>query len=153
VKKLFFLLIPGLFIFILTTFTACLFWDIDTECDGTVQPEIEVGIKAVVHVLDKNNNPIPNMELKLFLYKLACGSTSAKGKFDFSGPTNALGIRETTVAYYKLRNSADEVWVDAYAAKLGNGTATANSEQAIYEYADFSAGLTKEVHVYLYRNF
>jgi hypothetical protein len=124
----------------------------DDPCDDTAMPEISAGIKATIHVLDKDRNPISNQQVNLHLYKRPCGA-SAKGDFDFSGPTNALGILETTVAYYKLRNTDDEVWVDAYAVNLGNGSAMANSEYATYKYADFIPGTVKEVHVYIYRDF
>ncbi len=119
-------------------------------CDETAKPEINAGIKATIHVLDKDRNPIPNQQVNLYLYKKPCGAPS-KGSFDFSGPTSALGIRETTVAYYDLRNTEDEVWVDAYAVNLGNGSASADSEYAIYKYNDFIPGTVKEVHVYIYR--
>jgi hypothetical protein len=120
-------------------------------CDDTAKPEINAGIKATIHVLDKDRNPIPNQQVNLHLYKIPCGA-AAKGDFDFSGPTNALGIRETTAAFYNLRNSEDAVWVDAHAVNLGNGSATADSEYASYKYADFIAGTVKEVHVYIYRD-
>jgi hypothetical protein len=120
-------------------------------CDDTVQPEINVGIKATIHVLNKDNEPIPNQQLNLSIYKIPCGA-QAKGFFDFSGPTNEEGIRTTTVCYYNLRNSEDQVWVDAHAVNLGNGSAQADSEYAIFKYGDFGIS-TKEVHVFIYRNF
>jgi hypothetical protein len=147
--KLFFF--PALFVFVATAFTSCSLIDPD-PCDKTVEPEIEVGIRAIVHVLDKNKNPIPDQQVNLSLYKIPCGAP-AKGIFDFSGPTNAQGIRETTVAYYNLRNTEDEVWADAHAVNLGNGSAMADSEYATYKYDDFLPGVVKEVHVYIYRNF
>jgi hypothetical protein len=120
-------------------------------CDATLKPEINAGIKATIHVLDEDRNPIPNQQVNLHIYKIPCGAP-AKGDFDFSGPTNALGIRETTAAYYNLRNTEDEVWVDAHAVNLGNGSVTADSEYAIYKYDDFIPGSVKEVHVYIYRD-
>jgi hypothetical protein len=45
------------------------------------------------------------------------------------------------------------VWVDVYAVNLGNGSAQADSEYVIYKYDEFIPGTTKEVHVYVYRNF
>jgi len=139
-------------LFLVITLPSCSWFNSTSECDLTEKTEIEVGIKATVHVLDKNKNPIANQQVNLLLYKKPCGSAS-KGQFDFSGPTDALGIRETTTAYYNLRNGNDEVWVDAYAPLLGNGSAEADSQNAVYKYDDFIAGLTKEVHVYIYRNF
>ena len=121
-------------------------------CDETAKPEIAVSIKAVVHVLDKDKKPIPNQQLMLYLYKEPCGA-EIKGKMDFSGTTDNQGIRSTSVAYYNLRNLEDKVWVDAYAQNLGNGSATADSEYATYKYNDFIVGTTKEVHIYIYRNF
>jgi len=121
-------------------------------CDDTAKPEINAGIKATIHILDKDRNPIPNQQVNINLYKIPCGA-KPKGYFEFSGPTNELGIRETTVAYYNLRNTEDEVWVDVFAVNLGNGSATADSEYATYKYADFISGTVKEVHVYIYRNF
>lgn len=149
IKRFFFL--ASLFVFVATTFTSCALIDPD-PCDKTVEPEIEAGIRAIVHVLDKNKNPIANQQVNLSLYKVPCGAP-AKGFFDFSGPTNALGIRETTTAWYNLRNSEDEVWADAHAVNLGNGSATADSEYATYKYIDFIPGTVKEVHIYIYRNF
>jgi len=131
-------------------FTDCSVINSD-PCDRTTEPEISAGIKATIHVLDKDRNPIPNQQVNLHLYKIPCGAP-AKGDFDFSGPTNALGIRETTVANYNLRNSEDAVWVDAHAVNLGNGSAAADSEYASYKYADFIPGTVKEVHVYIYRD-
>lgn len=121
-------------------------------CDKTAKPEINGGIRAIIHVLDKDKNPIPNQQLNIHIYKIPCGAP-AKGDFDFSGPTNALGIRETTAVYYNLRNTEDQVWVDVHAPNLGNGSATADSEYAIYKYDDFIPGTVKEVHVYIYRDF
>lgn len=139
-------------LFILITLPSCTKINSTNPCDLTEKKEIEVGIKATVHVLDINKNPIANQQLSLFLYKKPCGASS-KGVFEFSGPTNAVGIRETTSVFYNLRNGDDEVWVDVHAVKLGNGSAGADSEYAIYKYGDFIPGITKEVHVYIYRNF
>ena len=86
------------------------------------------------------------------MYKEPCGA-AIKGQFEFSGPTNADGIRMTSVAGYNLRNSEDKVWVDAHAVNLGNGSADADSELVSYKYGDFIPGTTKEMHVYIYRNF
>jgi hypothetical protein len=152
VKRISYLLNIILFIYFATNFTSCFLLDSDDPCESTIMPEISAGIKATIHVLDKDKNPIPNQQVNLYLYKEPCGA-AAKGQFDFSGPTNAQGIRETTVAYYNLRNEKDKVWVDAHAVNLGNGSATADSEYATYEYGDFIPGITKEVHVYIYRDF
>ncbi|MDX9773944.1 MAG: hypothetical protein RBT02_11085 [Bacteroidales bacterium] len=151
-KKIPSLLNVALIIFFLTTMSDCSLINPDDPCDDTVKPEIEVGIKATIHVLDKDRNPIANQQVNLYLYKKPCGA-AIKGEFDFSGPTNELGIRETTVAYYKLRNADDEVWVDVYAVNLGNGSAIKDSEYATYKYDDFFGGFTKEVDVYIYRDF
>lgn len=142
---------------VLLSFVAVLFLSCGEEgekdpCDETVKPEIEVGIKATVHVLTKDGDPIPNQEVKLSLYKKPCGAT-AKGFFNFDGPTNEQGIRISSTCYYNLRNSDDEVWVDAFAVNLGNGSAEADSELVIYKYNDFSTLSPKEVHVYIHRNF
>jgi hypothetical protein len=141
-----------LLLVLIATIPSCTWFNSTSECDLTEKTEIEVGIKATVHVLDKNRNPIANQQVKLWLYKRPCGSSS-KGQFEFSGPTDAQGIRETTTAFYNLRNGDDQVWVDAHAVNLGNGSAEADSQNAVYKYDDFIAGLTKEVHVYIYRNF
>jgi hypothetical protein len=122
------------------------------KCDDTVKPEIAVTIRATVHVLDAARNPIANQQVNFWLYKEPCGAAT-KGTFDFSGPTNADGIRVTSAAGYNLRNSEDKVWVDAHAVNLGNGSADADSELVSYKYGDFIPGTTKEVHVYIYRNF
>lgn len=139
-------------LFLVITLPSCSWLDSSSACDMTEKTEIEVGIKATVHVLDKNKNPIANQQVNLWLYKKPCGS-AGKGYFEFSGPTDALGIRETTTAFYNLRNGNDEVWVDAHAVNLGNGSPEADSQNVVYKYDDFIAGLTKEVHVYIYRNF
>jgi hypothetical protein len=141
-----------MFVFLTTIVSDCSFILERDKCEYTKMPEIEPGIKATVHVLDVNRNPIPNQNVNLWLYKEPCGA-AVKGKFEFSGLTNADGIRATTVAYYKLRNEEDKVWVDAHAVNLGNGSVTADSELVSYKYADFTAGTVKEVHVYIYRNF
>jgi hypothetical protein len=57
----------------------------------------------------------------------------------------------SSVCSYNLRNLVDEVWVDVFVPNLGNGSAEANSEYAIYKYNDFVSGSTKEVHVYVYK--
>jgi len=152
-KKLASLLKFTLVLFLLTTLTSCILLSPDDPCYNTKKPEIEVGIKATVHVLDKDDNPIADQELKITLYKESCGIDDTKGHVYFSGPTNEQGIRQTTVAYYKLRNTVDKVWVDVYAVNLGNGSAYEDSEYASYSYDDFIPGITKEVHVYIYRNF
>ncbi|MCB0806913.1 MAG: hypothetical protein KDC05_14035 [Bacteroidales bacterium] len=121
-------------------------------CDDTVKPEIAVNIKATVHVLTKDNEPIPNQELNFWIYKEPCGAP-IKGEFSFAGLTNEQGIRQSTLVGYNLRNSEDKVWVDAHAVNLGNGSADADSELVSYKYGDFIVGTTKEVHVYIYRNF
>ena len=123
-----------------------------SKCERTEKPHIDVSIKATVHVIDADKQPIADQELRISLYKIPC-EKDATGHVLFEGPTNEQGTRETTVAYYNLRNSEDEVWVDVYAINLGNGTATKDSEYASYKYDDFVPGSTKEVHVYIYRNF
>jgi hypothetical protein len=150
-KKLTKLLNLIIIIFIATTFSDCDLLQGD-PCDDTVKPEIEVGIKATVHVLDADRNPIANQQVNFWLYKEPCGA-AVKGTFEFSGPTNEAGVRETTVAYYNLRNMEDKVWVDAHAVNLGNGSADADSELVSYKYSDFTAGGTKYVDVYIYRNY
>lgn len=150
-KKSSFLLRFALFILITISLTACSLPGTG-PCDTTSEPEIEVGIKATVHVLDKNKNPIANQQVNLSLYKVPCGA-SAKGIFSFDGPTNADGIRSTTTAFYKLRNADDEVWVDAHAVNLGNGSAQEDSGYAKFKYKDFTPGYTMDVDVYIYRNF
>jgi hypothetical protein len=139
-------------IFMATSLSDCGLIFPDDPCRDSEMPEIEVGIKATVHVLDKDRNPIANQQVKFWLYKEPCGAP-VKGQFEFSGPTDADGTRETSVAYYKLRNEEDKVWVDAHAVNLGNGSADADSELVSYKYGDFIPGTTKEVHVYIYRNF
>ncbi len=121
-------------------------------CDDTVKPEIQVSLRAIVHVLDVDKNPIPNQQLWFYIYKEPCGA-DIKGRFDFHGPTNELGIRQSTVVNYNLRNSEDKVWVDVHAQNLGNGTVTKDSELFSYKYNDFIVGTTKEIHIYIYRNF
>lgn len=100
-----------------------------------------------------DRQPAADQELRKTLYKETCGADDTSGHVVFKGPTNEQGIRQTTVAYYNLRNSEDEVWVDVYAENLGNGSATDDSEYATFRYGDFIVGSTKEVHVYIYRNF
>jgi len=63
-----------LFIYLTTNFTACSIFDKDDPCDGTVMPEIEAGIKATIHVFDKDKNPIPNQQVNLYLYNEPCSS-------------------------------------------------------------------------------
>lgn len=142
----------SLFYFFIISVLSCDQISTSNPCDDTAKPEIEVSIKATIHVLDKNKNPIPNQQLNLYLYKEPCGA-EIKGSMEFSGPTNEQGIRSTTTAYYNLRNLEDKVWVDVHAVNLGNGSATADSEYVTYKYNDFIVGTTKEVHVYIYRNF
>lgn len=151
-KKLKSFLSFSLLLFILTVVLSCDETASNDPCDETAKPEIVAGIKATVHVLDKDKKPIPNQQLTLYLYKEPCGA-DIKGKMEFSGPTNEQGIRSTSTAYYNLRNLEDKVWVDVHAVNLGNGSATADSEYIIYKYNDFIPGTTKEVHVYIYRNF
>jgi hypothetical protein len=150
-KKSSFLIRFALFILTTISLTACSLMSTGS-CDQTIMPEIEVGIKATVHVLDKNRNPIANQQVNLSLYKVPCGAP-AKGRFEFDGPTNADGIRSTTTAFYKLRNSEDEVWVDAHAVNLGNGSAQKDSGYATFKYKDFTPGYTMDVDVYIYRDF
>jgi len=151
-KKLTLFFIPGLFILISTTFTACKLMGEDKECGPERMREVEVSIKATIHVVDKNRNPIANQMVRLTLYKKPCG-LPIKGQFNFDAPTNAQGIVETSVAYYKLSNMKDVVGVDVYAPQLGNGSAEADSEYATFTYKDFLAGRTKEVDLTIYRNF
>ncbi|MEZ5082384.1 MAG: hypothetical protein R2750_02860 [Bacteroidales bacterium] len=126
--------------------------DDNDPCDDTVKPEIAVNLIATVHVLTKDNEPIPNQDLNFWIYKEPCGA-DIKGQFSFHGPTNAQGTRTSTLVGYNLRNSEDKVWVDAHALNLGNGSADADSELISYKYGDFVVGTTKEIHVYIYRNF
>lgn len=124
----------------------------DDPCDETVMPEIQVSLKAAVTVLTKDGQPIPNQEMNFAIFKIPCGGT-AKGVFAFDGPTDENGTRTTTVANYNLRNSEDEIWVDAQALQLGNGSADADSETVVFKYDDFTIGTTKNVQLYIYRNF
>lgn len=151
--KLFKLIIYFAFVlFLIISVFKCSVIPTNDPCDDTAKPEIAVSIKATIHVLDKDKNPIPNQQLNLFFYKEPCGA-EAKGQMDFSGPTNELGIRSTPTAFYNLRNLEDKVWVDVHAVNLGNGSATKDSEYATYKYNDFIVGTTKEVHIYIYRDF
>ena len=141
------------FLLLLAAFLSCSKGEDDNDpCDDTVKSEIQVNIRATVHVLDKDNNPIPNQQVNFWIYKEPCGA-EIKGKFEFSGLTNTEGIRESGLAGYNLRNSEDKVWVDAHAVNLGNGSADADSELISYKYGAFTPGITKHVDVYIYRNF
>ena len=146
------LIILGFFASVLLAIVTCNKEDNKDPCDDTVKPEIEVGLNATVHVLTKDGDPIPNMNVELNIYKIPCGA-SAKGFFEFVGPTNEQGIKISSNCFYNLRNSDDEVWVDVFVPDLGNGSAEANSEYATFKYNDFIVGSVKEVHVYLHRNF
>ena len=106
--------------FLILVFISCNKTENNDPCDDTVKPEKSVSIKATVHVLDKDHVPIANQEVNLSIYKWPCGA-DAKGFFYFNGPTNELGLRQTTLCNYSLRNSEDQVWVDAHAVNLGNG--------------------------------
>jgi hypothetical protein len=139
-------------LFFIVAISGCSAIPTNDPCDDTAKPEIEVSIKAIIHVLDKDKKPIPNQQVNLYLYKEPCGA-DIKGKMEFSGPTDEQGIRSTSTAYYNLRNLEDMVWVDVYAVNLGNGSATADSEYVTYKYNDFIVGTTKEVHIYIYRKF
>lgn len=152
-KRLFLITALLVSIFLIVGLFSCVFMPNSfSKCERTEKPHINVSIKATVHVLDADRQPIADQELKITLYKIPCDK-DATGQVSFDGPTNGEGTRQTTVAYYNLRNSEDEVWVDVHAANLGNGTATKDSEYASYRYDDFIVGSTKEVHVYIYRNF
>jgi hypothetical protein len=133
-------------------FTSCS--DIKKDpCDDTVAPEIAVTLKATVTVLDKDHTPIPDQQLNFYIYKKPCGA-DIKGQFAFSGKTDENGMRYSTVVGYKLRNKEDKIWVDVHAVNLGNGSADADSEYVILSYDDFVSSITtKEVHVFIYRNY
>ena len=141
----------GLLIILLATIISCTEEESD-PCDSTVKPEIQVNIRATVHVLDKDNNPIAGQQVNFWIYKDPCGA-STKGNFEFSGPTNASGILESGLVGYNLRNSEDKVWVDAHAVNLGNGSADEDSELISYKYGEFTVGTTKHVDVYIYRKY
>jgi hypothetical protein len=123
-------------------------------CDLFVRQEKSVSLRATVHVLDKDHNPIPNQQVNLYIYKKPCYADMT-GKFDYSGPTNSQGLKETSVVSYNLRNTEDAVYVDACAPNLGNPSASENSEMVIFYYDDFNGTSisTKEVDLYIYRNF
>jgi hypothetical protein len=121
-------------------------------CDGTATQEKSVSLRATVHVLDKDHNPIPNQQVNLYIYKWPCGA-GVTGKFDYSGPTNSQGLKETSVVSYNLRNTDDKVYVDAYAPNLGNPSASENSELVVFKYDDFNGISTMEADLYIYRNF
>jgi len=124
----------------------------DDPCDGTAKPEIQVTVQAIVHVLDKDKNPIVDQQVNFWIYKEPCGA-DIKGKFEFSGPTNWQGLRWSTVVGYNLRNSEDKVWIDAHAVGLGNGSVSEDSELISYRYGDFIGTSTKIIDLYIYRDF
>jgi hypothetical protein len=124
----------------------------EDPCDKYNKPEKEVSIIATVHVLDKNGQPVANQELLITICKVPCGA-NAKGLVEFSGKTDENGMRQTTVAFYKLRNLKDKIRVEAYAVDLGNGSKTADSDFASFDYDDFLSGITKGLDMHIHRNF
>ncbi len=122
------------------------------RCDKTAKPEKDVSLIVTVHVLAKDNQPIAEQDLTITMDKKPCGE-DLKGMMYFFGPTNEEGTRQTTVAYYSLRNLHDQIIVQAEAIDLGNGSVEDNSEEVVYEYDDFLSGSTKEVHLYIHRKF
>ncbi len=142
----------GMLLIFLIAMVGCIKEDDKDPCDDTVKPEKSVSLRATVHVVDKDGNPIPNQQVNFWIYKEPCGAAT-KGQFEFSGPTNEVGIRESTVVGYNLRNSEDKVWVDVHAVNLGNGSADADSELVSFKYDDFVGLTAKQVDVYIHRNF
>lgn len=137
-------------LFILISLTATTCKEDEDPCDESARYEKQVSIKAIVHVLTMDDEPIVNEQVKLNLYKIPCGAP-AKGFFEFNGPTSEAGTWQSTVCGYNLRNLEDQVVVDVFVPNLGNGSAEANSEYAYYKYDDFSGTSTKEVHVFVYK--
>lgn len=136
------------FMLIALTSTTCT--DEEDPCDESARSEKQVTIKATVHVLTMDDEPIANEQVQLSIYKSPCGAP-AKGFFDFNGPTSEAGTWQSSVCGYNLRNLDDEVVVDVFVPNLGNGSAEANSEYAYYKYDDFLSTSTKEVHIYVYK--
>jgi len=141
-----------LFLLLLAFSSSCYLFDSSDACERTKRPVIEAGIIVNVKVVDADNKPIPEQDLVIILHKAPCGSAK-KGEVMFAGPTDDKGSRQTTVAYYNLRNTDDGVSVNAEAVGLGNGSVADNSETAYYGYDTFTSGITKTAVITITRNF
>ena len=142
----FILLLSSLFLF------SCDLIDGDDPCDDTTASEIQARLIPTVYVLDKDGDPLEGLFVRLVTYKIPCGA-DAKGRYEVNGTTSSAGIVHGALVIYNLRNKEDQVVVDVYVPDLGNGSASANSEYAYYKYDNFTSGITKNVDVYVHRNF
>lgn len=120
----------------------------DDPCDDSTKPEIAVTIKATAYVLGANNQPIPNVDIKINYWKQPCGD-AIKGQFYFSGKTDEFGVFYGNLVGYNLRNSEDEVVAEAIAPDLENFHEQ-NFAIARFKYGDFSTLSTKQVSLYIY---
>lgn len=151
-KKVTFISARLLLLILLAFSSSCYLLDMGGDaCERSERPEIEAGIIVNVKVVDADNKPIPEQDLVIILHKVPCGSAK-KGEIMFAGPTDDEGSRQTTVAYYKLRNTDDGVSVHVEAVGLGNGSVADNSETAYYGYDTFTSGITKTAVITITRN-
>ncbi len=122
------------------------------RCDLTVADEISVSITTIVHVRGKNNIPMKDQRIKVYIYKEPCGA-KAKGEFTFDGVTDAEGNFNTTVVNYNLRNKEDKILVDVLGLDIVvGGSVNQNYENVSFMYGDFIAETLKNLDIFLYTN-
>jgi hypothetical protein len=115
------------------------------RCDLTKAPEISVSINVIVRVRGKNNLPMKDQRIKVWIYKEPCGAP-AKGEFTFEGVTDAEGNFYTTEANYYLRNKEDKISVDALGSDIVvGGISNTNGDNVSVMYEDFIVGTIKNV--------
>ena len=114
-------------------------------CEDTAQPEIEVGVKVNVTVLNNDDSPAPGVHVSVVIYKKPCAA-DPKGHFNFRGVTDENGNFSSTTVYYKLRNSWDQVHVDV------KNTRTGETFHNFYSYENFSGLNFKAFNVIIYDN-
>jgi hypothetical protein len=122
------------------------------RCDLTAADEISVSITTVVNVRGKNNLPMKDQRIKVYIYKTPCGAPS-KGEFTFEGVTDVEGNFYTTVVNYNLRNQEDKIEVDVLGHDIVvGGSVNQNYENVSFMYGDFIAETIMNVDITLYTN-
>lgn len=107
----------------------------------------DVKVSAIFH---QNVKPIPNLEIKIEIYKTACGVDGIKpgSLFTFTGFTDSRGFFDGNMVGYELRNKKDLIIVNIYYLKDNGSWFLVDHKE--YDYVFFRSPINPRVLQYYF---
>lgn len=126
----------------------------DDACIKTETSTKVVNMRAYLHVETVSGVPVVDEDISLNISFFPCGGDiavpeDAIASYDFDGPTDEDGNRESDIVNFVLNNTQDRIVVNAVAPNLNYYQQ--NFHKIIMNYVDVDGAALDEVHLYIYQ--